>query len=61
MKKKKLYLNKRGEILANIILLIALFFGAVDSENMIAFISSKIIAMILLFILFILSHYIKEN
>ncbi len=58
---KKIYLNKNGERLTSIIFLIALFFGAVDSENMNAFLISKIISFLLLAIVFILLHYRKED
>lgn len=58
---KKYHLNKRGEILFNIILLIAFFFGVIDSDNMIAFVITKVIALILLAIIIILARYLKEN
>lgn len=54
-------LNKKGEALIFIILFIAMLFGAMDSNNLVIFFLTKIIAILLLAIDFKLMQYLPEE
>lgn len=60
-KEKRLILNKRGEALLFITFGAAIFATAADCNNLIAFIISKVIAVILITVSAILTQYLKED
>lgn len=58
---KKQVLNEKGMVLLIILLIITIIFGMIDCNNMLLFMATKVISLLLLGICFMMTKYISQR
>lgn len=58
---KRQVLNQKGMVLLLVILILTIIFGLFDCNNILLFIITKIISLLLISICFLMTKYIPQN